>query len=154
MAHTVSISILVVAWVICMQGRSQDFIWVGAGVSIKKFSWKSKTFESYDDDVFVCSQIRLENIIVNVKSSDFIILINMIIPYLLTQSRTPLQQTSINFLKFWFRIFWNWNINISWNWDVGISGWQCCITSIGFWIIQFFFLMHNYSWLTYNLQNK
>ena len=81
---------------------------------------------------FVCSQIRLENIIVNVNTSDFIILINMIIPYLLTQSGTPLQQTSINFLKFWFKIFWNWEINISWNWDVGISGWQCCITSIGF----------------------
>ena len=119
------------------------------------FSWKSKTFESYDDGFFVCSQIRLENIIVNVNTSDFIILINMIIPYLLTQTETPLQQTSINFLKFWFKIFWNWEINISWNWDVGISGWQCCITRIGFWIIQFFFfLMHDYSWLTYNLQNK
>ena len=88
---------------------------------------------------FVCSQIRLENIIVNVNSSDFIILINMIIPYLLTQSGTLLQQTSINFLKFWFKIFWNWDINISWNWDVSFSGWQCCITSIGFWIIQVLF---------------
>ena len=52
---------------------------------------------------FVGSQIRLENTMVNVNSSDFITLINLIILYLLTQSRIPLQQTSINFLKFWLR---------------------------------------------------
>ena len=71
---------------------------------------------------FLYRQFGLENTIVTVSSSDFITLINMIIPYLLTQYGTPLQQTSINFLKFWMRIFLNWDINISWNWDVGISG--------------------------------
>ena len=56
---------------------------------------------------FVCRQCGLENTIVMVSSLNFITLINLIIPYSLTQSRIPLQQTSINFLKFWMRIFVN-----------------------------------------------
>ena len=65
-----------------------------------------------------CRQFGLQNTIVIVSSLDFITLINMIIIYLLTQSRIPFQQNSINFLKFWLKIFLNWDINIFWNMDI------------------------------------